>query len=224
MAQRRGSLLFAHFGLSGPVILDVSRVVSGHATARSHCCSRSICSRPCRRRSSDEWLRTESLASGKKQLAVVLAQHVPRRLCETLLEQAGLAKDRKAAALTREERHRLVRCRQAAAHADHRHARLQESGGDRRRRGPGRSRFAHHAEQARRQSLFWPARFSISTAPSAATTSRPPGAPAGSRADRFDKLSICRPILMHRYRRPHDMPMCGAACAICGGPTVPCSP
>ena len=31
----RGSLLFAHFGLSGPVILDVSRVVSGHAAPRS---------------------------------------------------------------------------------------------------------------------------------------------------------------------------------------------
>ena len=28
LAQRRGSLLFAHFGLSGPVILDVSRAVS----------------------------------------------------------------------------------------------------------------------------------------------------------------------------------------------------
>jgi len=31
LVRRRGSLLFAHFGLSGPVILDVSRAVSGHA-------------------------------------------------------------------------------------------------------------------------------------------------------------------------------------------------
>src|SRR5207253_1289025 len=30
LASRRGSLLFAHFGLSGPVVLDVSRAVSGH--------------------------------------------------------------------------------------------------------------------------------------------------------------------------------------------------
>src|SRR5258708_3491720 len=35
LAQRRGSLLFAHFGLSGPVILDVSRVVSGHSNPAS---------------------------------------------------------------------------------------------------------------------------------------------------------------------------------------------
>src|SRR5438128_4991789 len=30
LAKRRGSLLFAHFGLSGPVVLGCSRVVSGH--------------------------------------------------------------------------------------------------------------------------------------------------------------------------------------------------
>ena len=30
LAQRRGSFLFTHFGLSGPAVLDVSRAVSGH--------------------------------------------------------------------------------------------------------------------------------------------------------------------------------------------------
>src|SRR5437868_13803477 len=35
LAKRRGSLLFAHFGLSGPVALDVSRVISGHARPQS---------------------------------------------------------------------------------------------------------------------------------------------------------------------------------------------
>src|SRR5207247_2436492 len=28
--RRRGSFLFAHFGLSGPVVLDVSGAISGH--------------------------------------------------------------------------------------------------------------------------------------------------------------------------------------------------
>jgi hypothetical protein len=107
LAQRRGSLLFAHFGLSGPVILDVSRAVSGHAQPQTLVLEIDLL--PALPAAAlDEWLRTESLASGKKQLAVVLAQQVPRRLCESLLEQAGLAKDRKAAALTREERRRLV--------------------------------------------------------------------------------------------------------------------
>ncbi len=35
LARRRGSLLFTHFGLSGPVVLDVSRAVSGHAQPRT---------------------------------------------------------------------------------------------------------------------------------------------------------------------------------------------
>src|SRR5262249_40930084 len=54
------------------------------------------------------FLRAESAASGRKQLAVVLSAHLPRRLADVVLEQAGLAKDRKAAALSKEERRRLV--------------------------------------------------------------------------------------------------------------------
>ena len=107
LAQKRGSLLFAHFGLSGPVILDVSRAVSGHAKPQSLLLELDLLPALSEPALSD-WLRSESLASGKKQLAVVLAQQVPRRLCETLLEHAGLAKDRKAAALTKDERLRLV--------------------------------------------------------------------------------------------------------------------
>ena len=117
LASRRGSLLFAHFGLSGPVILDVSRVVSlpsppgrGAGGEGERPLTLEIDLLPAQSEPIlNDWLRSESLTSGKKQLAVVLAQQVPRRLCETLLEQAALAKDRKAAALTKDERQRLVR-------------------------------------------------------------------------------------------------------------------
>ncbi len=34
LIARRGSLLLAHFGLSGPVVLDISRIISGHAGRR----------------------------------------------------------------------------------------------------------------------------------------------------------------------------------------------
>jgi predicted Rossmann fold flavoprotein len=108
LAERRGSLLFAHFGLSGPVILDVSRAVSGHAEPQSLVLEIDLLPTLAEQVLGD-WLRDESLASGKKQLAVVLAQQVPRRLCETMLVLAGLVPDRKAAALTKDERQRLVR-------------------------------------------------------------------------------------------------------------------
>ncbi len=107
LAARRGSLLFAHFGLSGPVVLDVSRVVSGHAAPRS--LSLELDLLPGMNDAAvDEFLRVESAAAGKKQLAVVLASHLPRRLCDALLPQAGLAPDRRAAALSRPDRTRLA--------------------------------------------------------------------------------------------------------------------
>jgi predicted Rossmann fold flavoprotein len=107
LAARRGSLLFAHFGLSGPVVLDVSRVVSAH-------------SRPAEltlvidlwpmspEPALDQFLRDEALAAGKKQLAAVLAARLPRRLGEIVLARAGLPADRKAASLSRADRARLV--------------------------------------------------------------------------------------------------------------------
>ena len=107
LASRRGSLLFAHFGLSGPVVLDVSRVVSGHRRPETLVLVIDLLPR-LSERELVEFLRVESAASGKKQLAVVLATHLPRRLCEVVLEEAGLPKERRAAALAKDERNRLV--------------------------------------------------------------------------------------------------------------------
>lgn len=107
LASRRGSLLFAHFGLSGPVILDVSRAVSGHPEPQS--LTLEIDFLPCVKEPElDEFLRAESLASGKKLLAVVLSDRLTRRLAEALLVVAGMPADRKAAALSRAERTKLV--------------------------------------------------------------------------------------------------------------------
>lgn len=107
LIARRGSLLFAHFGLSGPVILDVSRVVSGHAQPGTLTLEVDLL--PAMNTAElDAWLRDESLASGKKQLAIVLSKKLPRRLCDVVLENAGLLEERKAAGLTRDERGRLV--------------------------------------------------------------------------------------------------------------------
>jgi predicted Rossmann fold flavoprotein len=107
LASRRGSLLFAHFGLSGPVVLDVSRVVSRHPNPQTLILEMDLL--PVLKEANlDDYLRRESIDSGKKLLAVVLAEHLPRRLADALLTQAGFPMERKAAALSREERARLV--------------------------------------------------------------------------------------------------------------------
>ncbi|MBI1918495.1 MAG: NAD(P)/FAD-dependent oxidoreductase [Planctomycetes bacterium] len=109
LALRRGSLLFAHFGLSGPVVLDISRAVSGHADPSSLELELDLLP-AVKELDLDAHLRAEAVASGKKQLAAILAPQLPRRLCETLLSLAGLPPDRKTAALARPERARLVAC------------------------------------------------------------------------------------------------------------------
>jgi predicted Rossmann fold flavoprotein len=107
LIQRRGSMLFAHFGLSGPAPLDVSRAVSGHPAPATLTLEADLLpNEP--EPVFDEFLRTEALASGKKQLAVVLAEKLPRRLADQLLVLCGMAVDRKAAALAKADRAKLV--------------------------------------------------------------------------------------------------------------------
>jgi predicted Rossmann fold flavoprotein len=107
LAARRGSMLFAHFGLSGPAVLDVSRVVSLHASPASLVLEVDFL--PALAEAAlDEFLRTEAVGAGKKQLAGILAAYLPRRLGETLLHLESWPADRRAAGLSRADRARLV--------------------------------------------------------------------------------------------------------------------
>jgi predicted Rossmann fold flavoprotein len=107
LLTRRGGFLFAHFGLSGPAPLDVSKAVSRHPDPKS--LQLEIDFLPARAEQElDDFLRTELLASGKKQLAVVLSELLPRRLCDTLLTIIGQPADRRAAGLSKGDRLKLV--------------------------------------------------------------------------------------------------------------------
>jgi predicted Rossmann fold flavoprotein len=107
LLAKRGGFLFAHFGLSGPAPLDVSKAVSRHANPQSLTLELDFL--PTRSEQElDELLRSESLASGKKQLAVVLSDLLPRRLCDTLLTLIGQPADRKATGLSKPDRQKLV--------------------------------------------------------------------------------------------------------------------
>jgi len=107
LAGRRGSMLFAHFGLSGPAVLDVSRAVSQHAQPATLVLEVDFLP-ALAELALDDFLRTEAGSAGKKQLAGLLAGYLPRRLCETLLRLLGWPIDRKAAGLSKADRARLV--------------------------------------------------------------------------------------------------------------------
>lgn len=106
-SHRRGSLLFAHFGLSGPVALDLSRVVSGFAEPQQ---LELVCDFLPDLPAAD-WearLRHECAAEGKRQVVGLLTSQLPRRLVETLFELAAVPLDRRGAELNKDERRRLV--------------------------------------------------------------------------------------------------------------------
>ena len=104
---RRGSLLFTHFGLSGPVVLDISRHVTAHANPQSLILTCDFL--PDEKSSTlDQYFKSQTLAAGKKQLLSLIPDSIPRRLAEVILQQAALPPDKKAAELSGANRAALI--------------------------------------------------------------------------------------------------------------------
>jgi len=100
LAERRGSLLFTHFGLSGPVALDVSRAISGHAEPRRlhlECDFLPALKEP----AVAELLETELRASGKRLVGGIALGDLPKRLAEQLARLAGVDPHTKAGELSK---------------------------------------------------------------------------------------------------------------------------
>ena len=105
--ERRGSFLFTHFGLSGPVALDISRTITGHPEPMSLDLECDFL--PSKNAEEIEIdLAGEAASDGKKQLIGMLSRIVPRRLAEALLEKAGVSGELKAAELSKQLRRQLV--------------------------------------------------------------------------------------------------------------------
>jgi predicted Rossmann fold flavoprotein len=104
---RRGSFLFTHFGLSGPVILDISRGVTTLADPQS---ARLVCDwlPALSAQRLDDELRGAAAADGKRQLVALLSDRLPRRLVEQLFVLAALPLDQRGAEFSKPQRAALV--------------------------------------------------------------------------------------------------------------------
>jgi predicted Rossmann fold flavoprotein len=103
--QTRGGFLFTHRGYSGPSVLDVS-----HVAVRSR--MRGGERQPIHLRWAPDmdaaaWERL-LVTGGSAGVAGVLRRHLPARLVETLMHEAGVDEGRTLSQLRREERSRLV--------------------------------------------------------------------------------------------------------------------
>ncbi len=104
---RRGSLLFTHFGLSGPVVLDISRHVSGHLRPQSLWLECDFLP-DVKSAALEEQVRLQANVEGKKQVAALVPEILPRRLADVLVREAKLAADQKAGELSKAGREALV--------------------------------------------------------------------------------------------------------------------
>jgi len=111
--HRRGSLLFTHFGLSGPVVLDISRSFTGLTSPLDAFLTGDFLpDMPTERLS--EHLRSAAAADGKRLVVNLLADSLPKRLAETLVTLAGLNKELRAAEFSKHARGAIVRAVKAA--------------------------------------------------------------------------------------------------------------
>ena len=107
MIERRGSMLFTHFGLSGPAALDVSRALTASADPRKRVFTVEFL--PGVSASSlEQQFRYAAANEGKRLVAGIMAEKLPRRLVDALLTRAGIDADRRAAELSSGERGRLI--------------------------------------------------------------------------------------------------------------------
>jgi predicted Rossmann fold flavoprotein len=106
LAQRREAILFAHFGLSGPAILDVSRAAALHGDSEPLEMRLDLLP-ALPREELDRGLQTSS-RQGRRALISLLPPELPRRLTECIIKVAAIAENRMGPDLSRDERQRLL--------------------------------------------------------------------------------------------------------------------
>jgi predicted flavoprotein YhiN len=108
LAASRGSLLFAHFGVTGPVILDISFAVSG-ISEPSSLVVRCDLLPEISERDFETQLIERCVVDGKRRAATVLDEWFPHRVGETLLTLGDVSPECPLAELSKANRQRLVR-------------------------------------------------------------------------------------------------------------------
>ncbi len=106
LLERREAMLFAHFGLTGPSILDVSRAVARHDGPGRLDLALDFLP-DVGAEALDRSLRAAA-RSGGRAVASILPEAIPRRLADALLASASIPPGRTGPELSRDERRRLV--------------------------------------------------------------------------------------------------------------------
>jgi predicted Rossmann fold flavoprotein len=107
LESRRGSLLFTHFGLSGPAVLDISRAF----TALEMPAAELICDflPALVTENLEERIRQAATADGKQHVVTFLSECLPRRLAESLLDRADIPHEARLGEFSKSSRAALIK-------------------------------------------------------------------------------------------------------------------
>jgi predicted Rossmann fold flavoprotein len=105
-AEASGGFLFTHRGFSGPAVLVLSHVAVGGRMRGGDRADAAVLRVAWSAKDADEWRR--ALAASGGLVLTTVAKHLPQRLAEQLLAEAGVPLDRRAAQLPRTERSALL--------------------------------------------------------------------------------------------------------------------
>ena len=106
VSEASGGFLFTHRGYSGPAVLDLSHVAVRSRMSGDDAAHKAVIRVAWSAQTADEWQR--ELAASAGLVVTTVARHLPRRLAELLLAEAGIPLDRRAAELRRGERTALL--------------------------------------------------------------------------------------------------------------------
>ena len=102
-----GSLLFTHFGISGPAALDASRAITKADSMRGVSVSLDLAASL----SPEELQQTLRRQDNAKRTVVsIVSEFLPRRLAQTVCGNAQVAVDQRLAELSRKANDQLLRC------------------------------------------------------------------------------------------------------------------
>ncbi len=107
LASSRGAMLFAHFGVTGPAVMDVSHAVSGFPEP-STLVLRCDLLPEVNGSELEARLAQAAAAEGKRRAAALVQPWLPRRVAETLLALIGTPPDRPAGEFSKLDRRRLA--------------------------------------------------------------------------------------------------------------------
>jgi len=107
--SRFGELLFTHFGISGPIVLDISKTVGRFLKLRKEI-KLSLDLKPALDSETlDKRIQKDFIKFNKKLFKNSLSDLLPQKLIDIVVKLSGINRNKQVNAITKEDRRKLVR-------------------------------------------------------------------------------------------------------------------